>query len=149
MCISFCNKILKNTLRILFFWAFNMQSVVMTRREVHKQVFQFWILTPIQFDSEILFFKGESFYFLDNQEELPGVAADQIAFLTPFASLKPLRAKKEAFNWWFNFIGNMHLGNEDSTAVFTPSKPVPVVMVIFYSMLEPVMWKNKMASSFI
>lgn len=41
----------------------------------------------------------ESFCFLDNQEELPGVAADQIAFPTPFASLKPPRAKKEAFNW--------------------------------------------------
>ena len=57
-----------------------MQSVIKTRIEVHKQVFQFWILTPIQYDSEIFFFKGESFYFLDNQEELPGVAADQIAF---------------------------------------------------------------------
>lgn len=43
----------------------------------------------------------------------------------------------------------MHLGNEAYTVVFTPGKLAPVVMVIFYSMPEPVMWKNKMASSFI
>ena len=43
----------------------------------------------------------------------------------------------------------MHLVNEAYTAVFPPGKLAPVVMVIFYSTLEPVMWKNKMASSFI